>query len=349
MHGANGTNYWIKGNLLLLLQDFLSNRFQSVRIASSISAPILVTSGVPQGSVLGPLLFNLFINDITDNFTNITAKLFADDIKLYTSISDLNSNSDFQHHLDLIYSWSYLWQIPISYSKCSILHLGPSTNKPTFNLDSVTLSDSTSIKDLGILIDPSLKFTTHIHSLSKRARQRSALIYRSFLSRNLSNLILAYTTYVRPLLEYASPAWSPFQISLIDSFEKVQRSSTKRLPGMANLTYAQRLSITQLQSLEHRRLICDLTTCFNIVKGFSAIPLSAVFTPSPNLTSRGHPLRLLVPLSKSNIRHHFFACRIVKVWNSLPTALVLASSTHTFKLLLSHHNLSPFLISPTIL
>ena len=106
------------------------------------------------------------------------------------------------------------------------------------------------------------------------------------------------------------------------------------------MPYSERLSITKLQSLEHRRLINDLTTCFNIVRGFSSISPTDFFTPTLNLTLRGHPYRLLVPLTKLNIRHNFFTCRIVKVWNSLPTSLVQSNTSKSFKTQISKHNLS---------
>ena len=284
---------------------------------------------------------------MTDNFTNATAKLFADDIKLYSTLSDIQTSTDFQNHLDIVTSWSSLWQIGISYAKCAILDLGPPAPKPTFHLSSIKLAKTICIKDLGILIDTTLKFTNHILDITKRTRQRSALIYRSFISRDLHNLLRAYTTYVRPLLEYASPVWSPVQLSLINTIENVQRSFTKRLPGLFHLPYSERLNITKLQSLEHRRLITDLTTCFSIIRGFSAISPTQFFTPSPNPTSRGHPYRLLHPLTKSNIRHNFFTCHIVKIWNTLPSPLVQATTPKSFKTQLSKHILTKFLIFPT--
>ena len=113
----------------------------------------------------------------------------------------------------------------------------------------------------------------HILDLVSRARQRSSLIYRCFLSRNSANLIRAFIIHVRPIVEYISPVWSPSQVYLINSIESVQRSFTKRLPGFKGLTYFERLSKLKLKSLEHRRLISDLIICFKIVRGFSSITL----------------------------------------------------------------------------
>ena len=107
------TSYGISGNLLLWIKAFLTGRCQSVRVGITTSPPCPVTSGVPQGSVLGPTLFNVFINDLADLFdpSSCSIKLFADDLKLYTEISDINSSTNFQSNLNLIYSWSLIWQI----------------------------------------------------------------------------------------------------------------------------------------------------------------------------------------------------------------------------------------------
>ena len=118
-------SYGIHGNLLLWITFFLSDRIQCVCVGSSLSKSSPVSSGVPQGSVIGGLLFNLFIIDITDQFDNsTTSKIFADYIKIYTEFSTSISPNHLQHHLDLIHQWSSTWQLPISYSKCNILTLG---------------------------------------------------------------------------------------------------------------------------------------------------------------------------------------------------------------------------------
>ena len=122
------------------------------------------------------------------------------------------------------------------------------------------------VKDLGVWIDPKLKLDHHILEFVNRARQRASLLFRCFLSRDIANLKQAFTTYVRPLVEYASPVWSPSHIYLINAIESVQRAFTKRLPGFRNLSHLARLTNLNLKSLEHRRLICYLMQCFKIVR-----------------------------------------------------------------------------------
>ena len=119
--------------------------------------------------------------------------------------------------------------------------------------------------DLGITIDTDLRFKLHINNIISKANQRSALIRRCFLSHNAQNLIIAFQTYVRPILEYASTTWSPSYITLINQIESVQRHFTKLIPQCRHLPYADRLATLGIQSLEHRRLISDLTMCYNII------------------------------------------------------------------------------------
>ena len=164
--------YEIKGNLFFWISSFLSGRSQRVKINSSLSSPCQVTSGVCQGSVLGPLLFNVFINDVTDSLDpSTTAKLFADDIKLYSSFSNI-SPSNLQNQLNIIQLWSSTWQLKISHSKCNILPIGPHSTNNTFHIDNIAISIVEHSIDLGITIDSKLSFHNHINNIVCRANQR---------------------------------------------------------------------------------------------------------------------------------------------------------------------------------
>ena len=135
---------------------------------------------------------------------------------------------------------------------------------------------------------------------------------------------------------------------LIDDIEGVQRSFIKRLPGYGELSYEQRLRRSKLQSLEHRRLISDLITCYNIVHGHSSLKFSDFFKISNSQITRGHELRLDVPLAHSSVRHNFFSCRVAKPWNSLPATVIKCGSTKSFKRLICNVDISIFLKFPCI-
>jgi len=248
-----------------------------------------------------------------------------------------------QNHLDLIYQWSLTWQLKISHSKCNIFNIGPTITSQRFFLSNSPLPSTNLTVDLGISFDPTLTFKYHIYNIVKRAKLRGSLIHRSFVSRNVANLIRAFKTYVRPIVEYAPQIWSPHQISLINLVEGVQRSFTKRLPGLASLSYADRLALLQLQSLEHRRLLTDLVTCFNIVHGYTALTFEDFFSYSNLKTTRGHRFKIVIPLAKTNVKKYCFSNRIIPIWNSLPPNFVSATSTSHFKSLIVTHDFSRFL------
>ena len=213
-----------------------------------------------------------------------------------------------------------------------------------FSINGAPLAVENFAPDLGV-IDTDLKFNKHINDLVARAKQRAALIRRCSISRDVNNnLMLAFKIYVRPLFEYSSQIWSPHLAYLNEKVESVQCFFTKCLPGLANLTYAERLTNLEMQSLEHRRLLCDLRMCFGIVHRNIALRFDDLFAFSNNAFTRGHPFELTVPLAKTDVRKYFFAVRIVPVWNSLPNNFVTASSIQAFKSLISAHDFSLCLV-----
>ena len=190
------SSYGIRNNLLLWIKSFLTNRSQVVRINSTYSSACSVTSGVIQGSVIGSLLFNLFVNDITDHFNpNTTVKLFADDIKLYTEYTNQTQNN-LQYELEKIHVWSSVWQMQISHSKCNILQIDQSQTSQSIHINNIPIQKVNSVMDLGITIDTDLRFKLHINNIISKANQRSALIRRCFLSHNAQNLIRAYCRHM---------------------------------------------------------------------------------------------------------------------------------------------------------
>ena len=251
-------------------------------------------------------------------------------MKIYTEICDPSSFQHLQLYLGHIQIWATYWQLTISESKCSVLQLSVSKSvlRPNFRLFNTPILFVDSVCYLGITIDSNLCFRKHISILVCKAKQRSALIHRCFVSKRTSNLIKAFKIYVRPLLECSPQIWSPVNKGLIKLIESVQRAFTKRLPGFQNTCYADRLVKLQLQSLEHRRLVydLDLILCFNSVHDFSALTFSDFFSLPNSTNLRGHSLRLAVPLARNNIRKHCLAVKIVPIWNSLPGSLVTSST-----------------------
>ena len=257
-------SYGITGKLFNWISAWLSNRSQTVLIDGILSIPLAVLRGILQGSVLGLILFILFLNDIVDGIpTESHPTLFADDLKIFSDEPTIpsqnypgNSYSPLlQHSLDLILAWTVDWQLNISFSKCSILSISYSKHPlgRSYTLNSIVLPQVTSCSDLGTIVDDKLSFSSHIASITKKAYCKSKLISRCFVSKNCNLLKRSFTSYVRPLLEYATPIWSPYLLNLITLVENVQRRFTKSIPNLRAMSYNRRLSFLGLDTLFLRR------------------------------------------------------------------------------------------------
>jgi len=199
-------------------------------------------------------------------------------------------------------------------------------------------------RDLGVLMDSRLTFRNHIKSLVSRSHVRAMQIWRCFLCKDPDILIKAFSTYVRPLLEYCSPVWSPTSVTLVNDLESVQRRFTKRLPGLKSLSYDDRCARLGIDRLELRRLRADLILCYKILHGLILLSSDDFFTKVCNRATRGRSSKLFLPDSRVNCRQHFFAVRIIPVWNSLPGDVVSASSLSLFTGRLRSVDLNSFLI-----
>ena len=336
--------YGVGGNLLHWLTSFLTNRTQCVKVGFSNSDFIPVVSGVPQGSVLGPLLFLIYINDLVDVFgSGLTVKLFADDVKIYTIIGDIISFEMLQTGLDALSGWSSKWQLKVSINKCTTLHIGRNNAMHEYAIDGVVLPNVRVVKDLGVLVDSKLSFSAHIAQTTTKAHQRASLIIRCFKSRDAHLLFRAFSVYVRPIVEYCSPVWSPVYKSDIVRLEAVQRRFTKRLKYCSCLSYAQRLIYLKTETLELRRLKQDLITIYKIFHNDIELNINDFFELSQHGITRGHNFKLVKPVTNNNAREFSFACRRINCWNSLPNCAVSCRTIGTFKTALNCVDFSNYL------
>jgi len=342
--------YGISGNLLACLQSLLSNRSFSVRVGNSFSPDCIAKSGVPQGSVLGPVLFALFINDLIFDLPHeFVAKLFADDVKAFKAFSGCFNESEITLFLSHVSSWSKIWQLPLSISKCSWMsvsnkHFIPDS-VPALAIDSIPLTQVDETLDLGVLFNSHLNFADHINSIVARAKQRVFLLKRTFCTKNVSALVKAFKAFVLPGLEYCSPVWNPSGVGDIIKIEAVQRSFTKALScNLRNVPYRVRLNTLGLWSLEHGRLIADLVMFYKITHNLVHLNLSNCFSPITNSVTRGHSLRVFVKNCRTNTRFNFFAIKTARIWNTLNEKTVTAPSVTSFKNLLYKENLDSFLV-----
>ena len=164
------------------------------------------------------------------------------------------------------------------------------------------------------------------------------------MSKNVKNLLLAFKSYILPILNYCSPVWSPSTVQDINLIESVHRKFTKKIPGLSNLSYLERLSYLKLPSLELRRLWSDLIFCYKILNNLVIGPPEKFGLSVSKRISRGHKLKLFKEHVNMDVRKHFFSNRVCNSWNALPEQVVLSTSILSFKKQLRKCNLDNFLI-----
>ena len=325
----------ITGNIFKWIEDWLSNRSQRVVVNGVESTWTPVTSGVPQGSVLGPLLFLIYINDIDQDVNSLISK-FADDTKIARTILDNNDNVELQKDLELLGQWADKWQMKFNADKCKVIRFGGGTPS-NYVMDGKTLENIEEEKDLGVLIHKTLKLENQCQAATSRANRILGMLKRNITSRKKEVILPLYRTLVRPHLEYSVQFWNPYLVKDIKLLENVQRRATRLISGMKGLPYEERLKQCNLFSLSRRRLRGDMIQVFKILKNIDKIKLEDLGWELNVRNSRGHNLRLIKRRSRLDLRKHFFTQRIVNYWNKLPQKIVSLSSVQGFKLALDKY------------
>ena len=327
----------IGGNILKWVADFLHGRKQTVVINDKRSSERKVTSGIPQGSVLGPLLFVIYINDLPRDLRTV-AKIFADDTKLYTRSDTPNGAEDLQYDLDSLQAWSEKWLLRFHPDKCCILKLGKENNNEYYlgSTPRTKLKEIQKEKDLGVIIDNKLSFKEHIAHCTAKANRMVGLIRRSFDFLNERTFVLLFKSMVRPFLEYGNCVWNPTQKGLLNELEDVQRRATRTLSHLKDKTYSERLRILKLPCLEHRRTRGSMIETYKYIHGIYKTE-KPDFTKAKTNQLRGHSLKLHKNSSKTTARANFLSNRVVSLWNNLPESVVTAKTVDTFKQRLDEH------------
>jgi hypothetical protein len=325
--------YGITGNVLKWTEEFLTDRRQRVNIKGSLSQWVPVTSGIPQGSVLGPCLFVIFINDLPDVIHSMS-QMFADDTKVFREINNDEDKDTLQQDLHKLSNWSDLWQLRFNEGKCKVLHMGKNNPNHSYVMGSrsnpTLLGETTLEKDLGINIDPELKFSKHIETQVNKANKLLGMIRRTFEYLDAPTVKKLFTSLVRPHLEFMNIAWTPQLVRDQDLLEQVQRRATRLIPGFKEYDYEQRLRLLNLPSLAFRRLRGDMIDTYKFTHGIYTSQPILQAAPESSIT-RGHKFKLLKVRSKTKIRANFYSNRITESWNNLSDHIVNAPSVNAFK------------------
>ena len=317
------------------IEAFLKGRKQCVRVDNECSSWSDVKSGIPQGSVLGPILFVIFINDMPD-VVNSMCQLFADDAKIFRGLKAKADVSALQDDLNSLNIWSEKWQLAFNVDKCKALHIGNKNTHHKYRMNGKGLEHIEEEKDLGVLIDERLDFHRQAAVATKKASRVLGLIKRTFSRLDKTTLPLLYTSLVRSHLEYGNVIWGPFSKGDIIAVEKIQRRATKMIPEIAHLSYENRLEELELPSLLHRRRRGDMIQMHKIVHGLVDVE-KELFADIQESSTQGHSFKLRKTKATKLPRINAFSNRVIDEWNGLPAEVVSASTTNLFKARIDEH------------
>ena len=208
-----------------------------------------VLSGVPQGSVLEPILFLIYINDLDDSITSNILK-FADDTKLFRKVNTDGDKQHLQNDLDRLVKWSEKWQILFNFGKCKCLHTGHGNLDVNYKMGDTVLGTTLKENDLGVTISADMKVSEQCGIAASKGNQILGLIRRNITYKGNKLIIPLCKAVVRPYLEYCIQAWRPYRKNDRDTLERIQRRATKMIPELRYLSYEERLKECGLTTLE---------------------------------------------------------------------------------------------------
>ncbi len=324
----------LKGKILKWMKDYLQGREMSTVIRDNKSSWCEVTSGVPQGSVLAPIMFQVYINDMTVGL-NSYINMFADDAKLMKVIKNQEDCEELQRDIDRIYEWSKRWKLEFNIKKCHVMEMGRSKRRPSweYKMGGITIPKSKEEKDLGVIIQDTLSPEKHINGIFGSTYNLLANIRVAFnyLDKEMMKKII--THMIRPKLEYAAVVWSPHKKKDIRKLERIQRTATKMIPELEDLSYEERLEEIGLPTLQERRERGDLITMFKLVNGMEKIDRDdlVIKVEEGDRRTRGHMKKLKKSHCLGDIKKYSFPHRTVEIWNNLKEEVVAAKSVHMFK------------------
>ena len=328
--------FGICGNLMKWFENYLSDRYQRVTVLGATSPPLKVLSGVPQGSILGPLLFLVYVNDLPQVVSSTSIALFADDTKCYRAIKTLDQVELLQKDLNSICKWCGQWRMDLNVSKCCAISITRNTDplNSSYHLNELQVKSTNAQKDIGVFVTSDLKWTTHVRSVTAKANKMLGFIRRSSdgIHDPFVRLTL-YTTLVRSIFAYCSQVWAPQTVLLITTMERVQRRATKyilSLPFRTEISYKDRLRKLGLLPITYWLEYLDLVYLFKCLTSKSD-PNISINIPRRSTRSSTKGLMLKIPTSRTVTFQNSFYIRAARVWNILPIYIRNLSKTYQFK------------------
>ena len=339
----------IPPHLFLWLRNYLSNRSQKVVVNGSSSCTSHVLSGVPQGSILGPLLFIIYINGLCNISLSPSAKLimYADDILLYQPYNSISDISLIQSNIDSVSSWISSHSLTVNVSKTKYMFISLKSSSsfsslPLLSLNGSSLELVSSFRYLGVLITSNLSWSLHIQSICRKSRKILGLLFRHFYYSSPVVLFKLYISLVRPHLEYCSSLWDPASSVIISSLEKVQFFALKLCSKNWSSSYSSLLLQFHCPTLSSRRKNAKLIFLYKILFDYVYFPSNIFhFQPPPRMSIRSyHPFNLLIPFARTSVFLHSFVPSTCSAWNSLPSFLKDCPSLSSFVFHLRNYTVS---------
>lgn len=296
----------VHGDLLRWIKSYISNRLQAVSIKGFISDYRSVSSGIPQGSHLGPLLFNFYINDIGNNLSNSNYLLYADDAKIFNVIRNESDCVSLQRNITALAEYCSENQLFLNVNKCFIISYTRKRNVITYNyhLNNSKLTRVQKIRDLGVILDANLSFTDHYDHIIKKSFQQLGFLLRTCKPfKKVDTYKILYFSLVRSVLDFCSVVWSPFYACHINRIERIQKTFLRTLhyrTGTEYISYPNSLTTYNMLPLNLRRQQFDLMFLFKIINNI---------IDSPNLLEK---IKLKVPLKSVRRTNYLFAVSLRK-------------------------------------
>lgn len=327
------TQLRIHNSVITWIKNFLSDRTQYTVVNESRSPLSRVTSGVPQGSVLGPLLFLIYVNDLPANLTS-EIRLFADDCALYRPISNNNDHLLLQADLLIIEEWCQTWQMTVNVNKTKLVSFTRSQSPSLFSyqLNDTIIDPCTSYKYLGVHLTCDLSWATHINFILSKAKSSLGYLRRNLKLASPEIKQLSYITFVRSRLEYASSVWSPWQHYLVMKLEAIQNRALRFIFS----DYSRFTSVTGLRSkanlhtLSFRRILSRLALFHKLYYNNASIRAS-LFLPPHSISLRHDNSRKVRPIFSSTVSfYNSYLPMTIKDWNKLPDSVVTETNSDRF-------------------
>jgi len=337
--------YQVHPKMVKWIEEFLSNRTQHVVVEGVMSYAASIISGVPQGTVLGPVLFLIFINDITDCITKSTIRCFADDTRIMKSIGCEQDVIVLQEDLDKVVQWSKKNNMTLHEDKFELICHNSSKSNLLKELPFTCLqfqyktsqgnilTPKHQLTDLGVKVCDDLSWSHHITSICDKARQTAAWVFSVFHSRGTVVMLTLYKSLVRSQLEYCSPLWNPVKIADIQELEGVQRTFTNRIAGCHHLDYWERLKKLSLMSLQRRRERYIIIHMWKLLHGLTSNDLKVHFYQRSRFGTLATVPSMCKGSSMSHQSNYDSSFGVVgpKLWNAIPYHLNEISTLALFK------------------